>query len=119
MKKILLVDDSHESRSILRLLLMDYGHDVFEVSSGHEAITFLDRESVDLVISDLEMPNGDGRWLIREMKAHYQRVPIIILSGDVTAQDMEIKKAGALGFFLKPVSILQLVKFIEVAWWRD
>lgn len=65
---ILVVEDHATNRKLLRAQLESVGHDVVEVGDGVEALEFLRRESVDLVISDILMPNMDGFRLCHEIR---------------------------------------------------
>ena len=72
MAKILVVDDDNHYRSALRRLLADSGHDVVEAENGSEAIFLYKKGAIDVVITDLLMPEKDGIELILELKRGYK-----------------------------------------------
>lgn len=92
---------------------MNYGYAIFEASSGQEALSVLTDVKIDLIISDLEMPNGDGHWLLEQLKIRAYPNSIIILSGDISANEAELKLAGATAFFPKPIVVNKIVNFIR------
>ena len=68
MKKIMTVDDSVTVRLALSSALGDAGYEVCEASDGHDALTKLGKGHVDMLVTDLNMPNMDGIDLIREVR---------------------------------------------------
>ena len=84
--KILIVDDQPTNRKLLRVLFEGEGWDTIEAADGCEGLALLERESVDLVVSDILMPNMDGYLMchnVRERPALHD-VPIILYSGTYT-----------------------------------
>jgi DNA-binding NtrC family response regulator len=113
MKTILIVDDAFEQREVLSLC---FGEDfkVRVAESGIGAAKLLQTENVDLIISDLEMPNGDGFWLLHYLKATLDRsIPVIIVSGHPSISGQEILEAGACLFFPKPYDFFKLQDAVE------
>jgi len=106
MARILAVDDSPAMRQMVSVTLRSAGHDVVEAFDGREALDIARREpAVDLVITDINMPNMDGLTLVRELRqlAHYQGVPLLVLTTEASAQKkQEGKAAGATGWIVKP-----------------
>lgn len=113
MKNVLVVDDSAETRSLLELVLQIHGYLPVMASSGKEAISLLQNAKIDLIISDLEMDNGDGRWLLGEMKAINEAPKIIIISGDISANEEQLKVAGAVAFFRKPFLLREFMNYVN------
>jgi CheY-like chemotaxis protein len=90
---VLVVDDSPIVRELIVQTLLSRGLRVSEAGDGAEAIEFLVRHrSVDLVITDIEMPHMDGLELIRAMRTRLQKVPIIIV---VSMRGSEVEKRRA------------------------
>jgi CheY-like chemotaxis protein len=87
--RILVIDDSENIRSILRLTLRFGGFEVTEAASGEEGLAALAREKFDLVFCDLAMPGVGGLEVIRQARENpeLRAVPIIVLS----AEEREIK----------------------------
>jgi two-component system chemotaxis response regulator CheY len=116
MARIIAVDDSASMRQMVSFTLKGAGHDVIEASDGVEALKLANQESgVDLVISDINMPNMDGISLIKELRtlASYKFTPILMLTTESSAdKKMEGKAAGATGWIVKPFNPDQLLATI-------
>ena len=76
---ILIVDDEKGIREGLRLFLKREGHQTFTAADGREALEILEKNEIDLVISDLKMPRIDGDELLAFIKKDYAGVKVIIL----------------------------------------
>jgi len=104
-KKILIVDDSESVRMIARIALREQGYEVVEAGNGVEALKQLDAERVNLVISDVNMPEMDGITLLKQIKASakHKFTPIIMLTTEA-GQDKkdEGRAAGAKAWITKP-----------------
>ena len=81
MAKILIVEDDVALSQVLRGALMDSGHNVMEAFDGATASKIMKKESIDLVIADIFLPEKDGLDLIREVKKGAPEVKIIAISG--------------------------------------
>ncbi|MEA3244966.1 MAG: protein kinase [Gemmatimonadota bacterium] len=109
--RILVVDDSDAPRRMLKQLVGRLGHDVTEASGGHAAFGIATQEAIDLVISDIEMPEGDGFELLQRLKADERTrdVPVIMVSGlDDTASVVRCIEAGADDHIPKPFDAVLL-----------
>lgn len=80
-KHILTVDDEAEIRDLLGAVLTTKGYRVTAASSGAEALRIAGSESIDLVISDLQMEDADGLELIDQLKKIHPNTPAILLTG--------------------------------------
>ena len=83
-KTVLIVDDSESIREVVNFTLQNEGYDVLVGVDGEDALKFLDGRNIDIVITDLHMPNLDGLGLIRkvrEMEA-YKHIPIILINNE-------------------------------------
>lgn len=114
MKKVLIVEDSAAMRSMIAAA-MDRLSDIatIEVSGGLEALRRLPTEPVDLVITDINMPDINGLELIAFLRKHerYQKIPIIIVSSEAKATDRERGMAlGANAYVVKPFAPEQLAE---------
>ncbi len=117
-KRILVVDDAVSMRGLVSITLKKSGYDVIEASDGKDALSKLKGTQVNLIITDLNMPNMDGISLIKSVKAMpgYKFIPIVML----TTESQESKKregqmAGAKAWIVKPFkpdSLLTVVKKI-------
>ena len=117
MAKIIAVDDSASMRQMVGFTLKGAGHEVFDASDGVEALKLAkEQQSVDLVISDINMPNMDGISLIKELRQlpNYKFTPILMLTTESgTDKKMEGKAAGATGWIVKPFNPEQLLATIS------
>jgi two-component system chemotaxis response regulator CheY len=88
MARILAVDDSPAMRQMVSVTLRSAGHEVVEASDGRDALDIAKKQpAVDLVITDINMPNMDGITLVKELRqlAHYQGVPLLVLTTEARA----------------------------------
>ncbi|WP_310598958.1 response regulator [Desulfobulbus sp.] len=107
-KNVLLVDDSSTMRKIisrsLRQAGLDFG-EIYEAGDGLEALTLLESESVDIVLSDINMPNMNGIEFLREKanRPAIKDIPVFMISTE-TGDDIigEAKSLGAIGALKKP-----------------
>ncbi|MGK0445534.1 MAG: two-component system chemotaxis response regulator CheY [Bermanella sp.] len=116
MAKILAVDDSASMRQMVSFTLKGAGHDVVEASDGAEALKFAQGQSVDLVLSDVNMPNMNGLELCKNLRAlpSYKFTPILMLTTESSGdKKMEGKSAGATGWIVKPFNPDQLLTTIK------
>jgi len=102
---ILLVDDSVSMREMVGFTLKGAGYTVSQAEDGVEALKFAQKNNVDLVITDINMPNMDGITLIKELRAlpAYKFIPILTLTTENSAEKKQLGKvAGATGWIVKP-----------------
>jgi two-component system chemotaxis response regulator CheY len=114
-KVILTVDDSASVRQMVKFTLSDAGYMVIEAVDGKDALAKLTRP-VNLVITDLNMPNLDGIGLIRSLRANplCKGIPIIMLTTESQdARKQEGKAAGATGWIVKPFATQQLLAVVK------
>jgi two-component system, chemotaxis family, chemotaxis protein CheY len=115
-KSIMTVDDSSSIRQLLRFALVNEGYNVLEASDGQDALDQLKEILVQMVITDLNMPNLDGIELIKGIRAlpAYKFVPIIMLTTESQmAKVQEGKAAGATGWIVKPFDPEHLVTVVK------
>ena len=110
---ILVIDDHDEMRSMLKDALEGEGHDVQAAVHGVEAMTALAGRPVDLIISDMLMPDVDGlEFLVRVRRMH---IPIIAMSGldrDRAVSEL-LARLGVCAFLQKPFSLGRLVETVN------
>ena len=100
---ILVVDDEHDTREALSMLLDAWGWSVQAAGSGQAAVRALERDVPDLVITDLVMPDMGGLEVLKKIKADNLDVPVIILTGRGTIDGaVEAIREGAYHFIQKP-----------------
>ncbi|HEU5360446.1 MAG TPA: sigma-54 dependent transcriptional regulator [Candidatus Deferrimicrobiaceae bacterium] len=113
---ILVVDDERNQREILGSILKTEGYQTHLAGSGAEALDILEREQVDLVLTDLVMPGMSGEELIDAILGRMPGTPIILNSAYGTIQTaVEAIKRGAYYYFEKPVDRARLLIIIERA----
>jgi len=119
--RVLIVDDSTVMRAFVRRVLGISGLDtaeVFEAGDGQEALDLLEREWVDVVLTDINMPNMDGEEFVGKLAARglLALVTVIVVSTDATASRMEhLQALGAQGYLSKPFQPESLRAEIERA----
>jgi DNA-binding NtrC family response regulator len=102
-KQILVVDDETNLRRVLSAQLVRDGYDVHEAGDGADAISLLKEHHIDLVITDLKMPNVDGMELLRNALRDDPSRPVIMLTAFATIENaVEALKTGAFDFLTKP-----------------
>lgn len=113
---ILIVDDEKGIRDGLRLFLKREGHLTFTAADGQEALEILEKNDIDLVISDLKMPRIDGEELLAFIKKDYPGVQVIILTGHGTVETaVESMRNGAYDFLIKPLNLEKLGLIVKRA----
>ncbi|MDQ7830821.1 MAG: response regulator [Desulfovibrionaceae bacterium] len=114
-KTIMTVDDSASVRQMVGFTLKKEGYSVIEASDGKDALGKL-RGTVNMVITDLNMPNMDGIELIKNIRsqAAYKFIPIVMLTTESQAtKKQEGKSAGATGWIVKPFTPEQLLAVVK------
>ncbi|MEM7647141.1 MAG: response regulator, partial [Pseudomonadota bacterium] len=111
-KQVLLVDDEEEIRDFLKYSLENEGYQVFDTDNGKNALEIVRANPIELVISDLKVPEMDGVEFATKAKALFPRLPIFILTGspgyfkDVTPSLVD-------RFFSKPTKTKDLVEAVN------
>jgi len=115
-KKILAVDDSKTMRDMVSFTLKGAGYEVIEAHDGKMALERLAGIKVDLVITDVNMPNMDGITLCKHLRADpvHRVTPILVLTteGDASKKN-EGRAAGATGWIVKPFEPDKLVQVVQ------
>ena len=114
---ILIVDDNLTNLKLMRTQLEGEGHEITQAHDGVEALTLLEHQPVDAVISDILMPRMDGYGLCREIRknARFRNLPTIIYSSTFTSPD-DVKLAldvGADKYLSKPASLEIIVAALD------
>ncbi len=112
---ILVVDDEPQLRRAMKATLTDLGYSVIEAKTGEEALNLLRRETVDLILLDLNMPGIGGLETCRAIR-ETNDLPIIVLSVRNTERDkVQALDAGADDYVTKPFGIQELLARIRAA----
>jgi len=114
-RTILVVNDELLIRQTIHLLLELENHHVLEASCGIEAVTLLSENHVDLVISDVRIPRGDGLFLLQELKKLQSRPipPLVFMTGFADIDEYSIAAMGAAGLIRKPFIMDSLLDVIR------
>lgn len=115
-KTILIVDDSSSMRQLVTFALKDAGYDVVAAVDGKDALAKANGSKVDMVVTDLNMPEMDGIELVRQLRAQpgYKFTPIIMLTTESQgSKKQEGRKAGASGWIVKPFTPEQLIGVVK------
>lgn len=119
MKRVLIVDDDSHALSLLEILLQQQGYEVLTARNGLEALELLQTQPVDLILSDVAMPQVNGYQLFQCIKASPDprsvSIPFIFISGRATL-DSDVRFAKSLGvddYLLKPVCNEDLLAIVK------
>lgn len=115
-KTIMIVDDSASLRQVVSIALKGAGYDVIEGSDGRDALSKLTGQKVNLIVSDVNMPNMDGITLVQEVKKlpAYRFTPVIMLTTEAgDDKKMAGKAAGAKAWIVKPFRPDELLMAVQ------
>jgi YesN/AraC family two-component response regulator len=117
MESILIIDDEPQIRSMIRLILERAGYAVIEAADGVEGIRRFRETSVNLIITDLIMPNKDGIGMIIELKKEFPGIKIIAMSGGGLNRPegylRGAQKLGAACTLSKPINRQELLRAVK------
>jgi two-component system chemotaxis response regulator CheY len=116
-KVILIVDDSASIRQVVGMALRGAGYTVVEAEDGKAALAKLDGQKINLVISDVNMPNMDGISFVKEMKQkpNYKFTPVIMLTTEgADDKKREGQAAGAKAWIVKPFRPEQMLQAVAM-----
>ncbi len=116
MARILVVDDESKVRTILKLMLASAGHEIVEASNGYDALSKLEEDSFDLVITDIKMEGLDGVALLGEIKDRGIACPVVFITAFATLESaIEALRLGAADYLVKPFDEKQVRLAVERA----
>jgi two-component system, NtrC family, response regulator HydG len=111
---ILVVEDDAELLRTIDSLLSAYGYRVLTSSDGRQALRLLQKEAVDLVLTDLRMPGLGGEALLEQVRATFPELPVITMTAFGSVRDaVELTRAGAADYLTKPLEIQPLLESIR------
>jgi two-component system response regulator CpxR len=90
-KTILCIDDNEQSLSVRKFMLETRGYFVIACSNGQDALNAFNKGGIDLILSDLMMPELDGAELVKRMKSRAPAIPAIIFSGKIKIYDKDMQ----------------------------
>jgi CheY-like chemotaxis protein len=108
--RVLVIEDNGDMRDMLRLTLEGAGHDVVTASHGQEGLGYLNGHKVDLVLTDLFMPEMDGIEVIAALRAQFPGVKVVAMSGRAGVDYLSVaRELGAARILRKPFSMDELL----------
>lgn len=109
MKRILIVDDEENARIGLGKLLVHEGYRVDAVGNGQEALDYLAKEKVNLIITDINMPQMNGMDFLKVLNREYPKIKVIMITayGGVESY-LEAMNLGAMEYINKPIKLDEL-----------
>jgi len=115
MGRILVVDDEEMDRVLMGYILREAGHETLLASDGESALRIWRSESIDLVVTDIVMPEMDGLNLLEAIRMEDPGLPIIAVSGISAKRLNKAARAGARAILTKPVDPSELLAEVEEA----
>lgn len=113
-KNILIAEDEADLLMLFEDALTIKDAKVFRAKNGKEAIDLFNKVKMDLIVSDIRMPNGDGVFLLEEIRKNNPMVPpILLITGYADLVPEKAYKMGADGFLFKPFSIQKILTTIN------
>jgi len=108
-RTVLIVDDERKIREMIQSYLLNEGYDVVEAENGYDAVDFVKKDMVDIVLLDLMMPGIDGYQTLREIRSLKKKMPVILLTAKTEEVDKLIGlEMGADDYITKPFSMREL-----------
>ncbi|WP_417444057.1 sigma-54-dependent transcriptional regulator [Joostella sp.] len=113
-ENILIVDDDIHILELLQRQLNALNFYIFKAVSVKEAVTILKGNTIDLLVTDLQMPEVDGFQLIKYVSEHYPKMPVLVVSGYISAKgSLEMGKSGVVDYLVKPFTKEELKNAID------
>ncbi|MGZ8737458.1 MAG: response regulator [Nocardioides sp.] len=109
--RILVVEDNPKNLKLVRDVLMHYGYEVIEATSGEDGVRLAGEQAPDLILMDLQLPGIDGVEALRQIRASGQNpdVPVVAVTAFAMNDDRERAfKSGFNGYVEKPISVPRL-----------
>ena len=111
-KRILIVEDQEDNRTILRDVLSTVGYELIEALNGEDGVKLAQNERPDLILMDIQLPKMDGYEATQQIKsiAELKTVPIIaVTSYALSGDEAKARAAGCDGYIAKPFSPRELL----------
>ena len=116
MTTILIVDDEKSMRDFLKILLVKEGYEVIVAGDGEQALAALDKNRIDLVVSDIRMPGISGLELLAKIKDESEDIPVIMITAFASPNDaVQAMKNGAYNYISKPFNVEEIKSVIHSA----
>ncbi len=110
MFKILIVEDDRELCQLFNRVLTNNGYQTICVFDGKQALDVLDREYIDLIVSDIMMPNMDGYELVSSLRESGISIPVLMITAKDSFYDMQRGfRSGTDDYMVKPIDVNEMV----------
>lgn len=110
MFKVLVVEDDRDLRQLFARVLQRSGYETLEAGDGQQALEVLEREYVDVIISDIMMPVMDGYELVRSLREADMKMPVLMITAKDAFDDMRRGfLSGTDDYMIKPVNVNEMV----------
>lgn len=112
---VLIVDDFENTTWVIKNAIQNNNYEIFTASNGAEALTYFDNRPIDLLITDLNMPEVNGLELIQKVKAipNYAHMPIILLTTERNIDKLkQVEKAKVTAIVNKPFHLDRFKKIV-------
>lgn len=111
---ILVVDDELLIRDLLYDFFKDHGWDISIAENGEKALEVMESKNIDLVLSDVKMPEMDGLDLSRKLRESYPKIPVVLMTGYPSVDSViDALRNKVVDYIVKPFNINQLYKAVE------
>lgn len=114
-KSILVVDDNHDLRYVLSVRLISTGYKVYEAANGWEALEQMGKHSIDVVLTDYNMPEMNGFTLLSHCRAKWPGTPVVLFSGEQDDVAHEAVERGAFAWVRKGSEFTMLLECLDYA----
>ena len=114
---ILIVDDSKVAREVIKKFTLDYAVKLAEAADGEQALEYLQKNDVDLIICDLNMPRMNGLELMENLNnsEDLNSIPVALITSESSFSSLDkAKKMGVIAFLVKPVTEDQITTLLDI-----
>jgi len=119
-ENVLIVDDDINILELIHRHLQSFNYHTYKAVSVKEALTILKDSDIDLLITDLRMPDVDGLQLVRYVSEHYPKLPKLVVTGYPSVDDaMSVLKSGAMDYLVKPFTKEELKQAVLKSFVED
>ncbi len=119
-KKVLYIEDNMTNMILVRRVLQSRGYSLLEAFNGQEGLSILEKQDVDLILLDVNLPDIDGYEIARRLRSHdnskINSAPIIAITANALQGDAEKAiRAGCNLYIPKPINIIELMEKVETS----
>ena len=107
------MEDEERYREHIARVLTKAGYEVLQAVDGLEALSTLEKSKIDLVISDILMPNLNGYALVARLRAKWPKMPVILTTGFLSQESAKSMMNGSVDFIPKPINAQTLLDMIQ------